>query len=895
MRDRFVPLMWIVVLVMLIVVSDLRGQEPTIIDRGKGTITEGTEYLVSYEQVQASTADVKQNRPIRLVINAIERCTVKLYGVAPSGTVFRREYSIQPKSSLLITVPEDFLPTVHGRATSGAIRISASAPISVYTSTHWARHGELVRHLPIGAWGTSYRTFHAYLDRYGTYAKGYDYVTAQAVVVAAFDSTVVDIDTKVPLEDGGPDVTEIAPLRYRVTLNAEQRVLLRWKVQSSLLKDWSSDPTGTLFTATKPISIIAGHGKVAMLRMPDSLTITTSPFVTAATMVRNGIFESALPEEFAGTEFITVPLQHEYSRPAEADTGDIVRFIALTPNTELSRWDPDQQRFVRVATLQAGDVYTDTSVVSDQRWRSNHPVQCMQYGKAYAHVDGFLIDAGSPMMLSVPPIERWVDGARFLMTENSKPFCALVFRSDATNTIMINDQRLADVAGDSIKLCKDRNYAYVNLAVSRDFNHVSSTDPTVRLLVLPYQTLDGYQGGRAHGTIGGIDLTLPCEDTIIVDHRMSCLEWETTTYTSSGRTSCGSIFEGYVRSSSNMNFEVLPVAEGDSLRFKVNVADSLKNGDLVARVVTRSGTWADIEYRYNAPSTVSSRKRIDFGTVAFDSTRCDTVSIYNTSDTDTLIVRDLRVLYHPNTYTIRPNNAVIPPNGSMVVEVCGRPTDVREALDTLVLDLGCVELKTVELRIRGERPVIYVSDQTWGNVCGVAAMRKTFEIVNGGKVDLVITDIEPLRDSAGHFEVELGPILPLTLHAGQNYTMYATFRSLSLESFDLEHHVIVHSNAIGVDSIAVLKAECIANSVEEPIDQVPSISPQPYRLSSGLPLEVRSSDPIVQITVYDINGRKLHTTTEDSIEPATFTGPGLYLVHVITSSGPVTMPVICLE
>ncbi len=41
--------------------------------------------------------------------------------------------------------------------------------------------------------------------------------------------------------------------------------------------------------------------------------------------------------------------------------------------------------------------------------------------------------------------------------------------------------------------------------------------------------------------------------------------------------------------------------------------------------------------------------------------------------------------------------------------------------------------------------------------------------------------------------------------------------------------------------------------------------------------------------------RFLHATTEDSIEPATFTGPGLYLVLVITSSGPVTMPVICLE
>jgi hypothetical protein len=183
-------------------------------------------------------------------------------------------------------------------------------------------------------------------------------------------------------------------------------------------------------------------------------------------------------------------------------------------------------------------------------------------------------------------------------------------------------------------------------------------------------------------------------------------------------------------------------------------------------------------------------------------------------------------------------------------------------------------------------------------MCGVANVMKRFEIVNGGGFDIDVTAIWPLSDDAGHFQVDLGAgVPPYTLGVGQRRTYNVTFRSLGLTSFDILQEVLVSSTASTGDSIAVLRATCVASSVQddEQLQLQITIHPQPYRRSSGLPLTVTAPGSILSLTLYDLAGRKLATSPEPSMDPAAFTGPGLYIIHVITDSGPVTLPVFCID
>lgn len=782
----------------------------------------------------------------------------------------------------------------------------STAPITVHSSTHWFYHGEMVRHLPVRAWGREHRTFHAYLDRYGTTEKGYDYTTAQAVIIAAYDSTVVDIETKVPLEDGGPDVKEIGPLRYRVRLDAQRRVLLRWKVQEEQLRKWTSDPTGTLFSSTKPVSIIAGHSKVGVMRLPDEYPTNYRPEFIVAMQGRNGVFEAALPQELAGTEFVTIPLKYynpRYSSGSkgpidmDSDTGDVIRFVALSSNTILRRWDSTQWRYAIVDTLQAGEVYTDTASITNHRWSASKPVHCMQYGKSFVRFNaGTPSYFADPFMQAVPPIDRWVQRIVFTSIESSYNYCSIVFRGEDHSKIYVDGSPLTTKGDKALVWCTDPTYRYVVVELAPGDHAVVTTEPGVRFMAWPYGTQEGVMGGPSHGSLGAVELTLPCEDSIVIQHESDCLNWETTARTTSTSGACAQMFDAVALSSANMAMTLMHGPTGDSVGFRVVVLDSLKDATLTARITSRSGRYVDVEYRYVAPSFSIDLADINFGAVLLGTQSCDTITIFNRNTSQPLRITGIRAQYRPGAYSFAPNTAVIPPNGSIKVRVCATVDELGETIDTVVLDIGCMQLLASELRVRGEEPTVFVTDTTWENACAGEAVAKSFEIINGGKVDIIILDIGPLKDSAGHFEAQFKTEkLPIVLRSDERIVVDVVFRPLMLKTFDLEHRIHVNTNAKRVDTIAVLRAFCDATSVADENTGQISIAPQPYQRSSGLPLLIESERTIEQVCLYDLDGRKLFSSTVPSIDPAAFTGPGLYLVHVITSTGPVTLPVVYLE
>ena len=97
----------------------------------------------------------------------------------------------------------------------------------------------------------------------------------------------------------------------------------------------------------------------------------------------------------------------------------------------------------------------------------------------------------------------------------------------------------------------------------------------------------------------------------------------------------------------------------------------------------------------------------------------------------------------------------------------------------MIAVLECFEQLTTELIVRGDEPVIYVSDRDWGTVpASSPGIEKSVEIVNSSDVELIITDYDrTLLDGTGNFfsPRNLDEVLPLTLAPRQRHTFYVTY------------------------------------------------------------------------------------------------------------------------
>lgn len=81
------------------------GQEPRIVQRGQTLLTEGTEYLISFEQVMAASNDRPLSQPYRLLVNSASKCTVSITVSSESGASLNRQYTLNANQSLQVRVP----------------------------------------------------------------------------------------------------------------------------------------------------------------------------------------------------------------------------------------------------------------------------------------------------------------------------------------------------------------------------------------------------------------------------------------------------------------------------------------------------------------------------------------------------------------------------------------------------------------------------------------------------------------------------------------------------------------------------------------------------------------------------------------------------------------------
>jgi hypothetical protein len=586
--------------------------------RGSMVLSEGRRYMVAFPQVWASPSEKPMAQPMMLLISSRTKTKVRVMTPATINEAPRmdKEFTVEANKVLKVPISVAYMNTQSETKTGFGIVVDAKTPISVSTFQQWNGNGEMARHLPVEGWGKNYYTMNFYQDRYGTPSEGYNYRPSQILVIADKDNTVLTYTPTFGTEGG----METSPVKkgasQTITLEKGECFLIKAKIDEMKNKEWESDLSGTMIKASKPVGVVSGHTKVGILRYPDILVGLggSSP----AHFVRNNVHDAMLPIEMAGTKFVTVPCRYTSTRitgkasaefGVEDDRGDVIRVIALEDGTTVKTMRQDGSSFKNEWVLRKGETRIMPSLEVPTYWESDKPILMGQYGKSYAKDRGVAVrgsskgeesalghpsvESGMPMLQYIPSTDRFVEYGVFSAPEGMDNFLNIVFKADEITKIKFDNKALNSAFGGAMRYLKGTPYACLAVPVGPGDHVIESVDPKVRWSAWTYGSLDGLTQGRAYGTPISIDMTIPCDDSVMVKEEIVCGDIDAEGKIMPENISCGSIFAVYPEQLANYTLEVDPEFNtGDkTAKFKLKVDDKTKDAMAVIRVVTRSGPY----------------------------------------------------------------------------------------------------------------------------------------------------------------------------------------------------------------------------------------------------------------------------------------------------------------
>jgi hypothetical protein len=828
------------VMVMAVLASGAVIAQDVKEQRGTMGLVEGRQYMVAFPQVWASPSEKPMPKPMVLFISSKSDAKVKISTPSDINQNARINAEYNVKKNQVLTVPID-LPYMNQESQSRngfGIQVTADKPISVSTYQAWEGNGELARQLPIEAWGRDYFTMNFYQDRYGSQTQGYKYRPGQILIVAAYDNTQVSY--RVPwATEGGRDHPSVPKNGSGIVeLRKGETFLIKAEIDPAYNKEFTTDLSGTQISASRPIGVISGHTKVAIMRYPDVLP-PTGMFSAEAHFVRNNVHDAMLPKEMGGTQFVTVPCMYTPTRVVgqasvefgiDDDRGDVIRFVALEDNTTIRAMRSDGTGLKTIMKINKGQTWLETSVDVATLWTSDKPMLVGHYGKSYAKIlpptfgidkDGNqtqghpTVESGMPMLQYVPPTDRWTNYAVFKSPEGMDNFFNIAFKPEEAGKIKIDGKTLSSAFGGSMRLLQGTPYAFIRTNIGAGDHVVESETDDIKWMAWTYGSLDGLQQGRAYGTPVAIDLSISCDDSLAVKETIFCGDVNAEAKILPEDIECGSIFAIYAESLNNYELVIderfIP---GDKLgKFQVNVLDKTKDAEGTILVISRSGKFVRKTYTYIADKISWDPKSVNFGKIPFNTAFCEKVRFINERTDAPVTVQELRAKYFPGVFSFNPKSFVIPPGQSIEVEVCAMITEPGERIDTIIAKLECYEQLTAELIVRGDEPLIYVSDQNWGKIPATSpGVERSVEIVNSSDVDLIVTGYEKSKlDGSGNFfnPKNLDEHLPITIKPRDKHVFRVTYSPKGVSNVPHREDVVFYSNAKRVDSIAVLQGEGI--------------------------------------------------------------------------------------
>ncbi len=353
-----------------------------------------------------------------LVMRAIVATDVTLSG--PTGIV--RTLQLEPGISQLVEVSTLYPPNMlvpidpPGFRDFRAVTIVADNPIAASLRIINPFGSELLRLLPVGSWGRSYRLLslrNSLLQSVGvdpsTKEEGFEFkdAPATAILIASEDST------RITLSD---DVPTLGPRRF--VLDAGELYRIPVEPPTTTLDTAARRLTGNLVTSDKPIGVISGNLRTNGTGHPDRIVEMpgNSP--------KNLLLEWLPPTDQLGQTFVAVPVAKIDGRSGGGWIDDDtiparVRVVVVEDNTEIrtsfggapirldaGEWHdfvigrPDMPQERRPYVITATHPVLVARITASEA--IYHPAT--NVGPGYGD-----LEAWGPSMTLLDPVDEWID------------------------------------------------------------------------------------------------------------------------------------------------------------------------------------------------------------------------------------------------------------------------------------------------------------------------------------------------------------------------------------------------------------------------------------------------------------------------------------------------------
>lgn len=771
-RSRF---LWLFFAVLLGSFAGAIGLHAQDIDQGE--ITEGLEYDFGIPHCWKETGEAMRGiSPVQLWVSSKvdTRVTItnKALGINQSYAVTGGKVKVIPLTDALMNLQSEVSKPF-------GVHLKADAPVAltVFISYRWS--GEAYRVIPVDWLGKRYYTLNLYQDKTDVIRP------SQILIVATKDETKVKYTPSVPTERGTP-----AGKTAEVTLQKGETYL----IQAQQNSEWTftgGDLSGTYIEASEPIGVISGHTKGAFPRY--NATMLGRP----ANFMRNMIIDMMWPVELLGTEYISAPIKYiSRTRGVDPDDyGDLIRFVATEKNTQLYQMRQDGTGAFPIGkVLDKGEYHDIVNQEAAAHYRSNKPVLVGQYGKAWRNqvVGGAKGENplnpsrnGCGMMLVLAPIDHWTSYTTFKSADNLDNFCYVTFASADEPNLVFNGKSFRSFFGSSIKQIAGTNYSYAVKQIPAGDNTVEGSNGA-KFACYAYGNYDYTKDGFAYGYPTGMNFATKCPDTLIVVDNMVCGNVKGLATALPDTSECAQIFSVRMVDDQSKNYTFRLddsfVSGAKVAPYTLTVIDPRQPAIGVVKILSRSGRSITKTYNYIPEQLTATPTLINFGTIAAGDTLCRSITLTNPGSVP-VTVKSLRIKLAQKEFFIKPGNfpITIDPKSSASVEVCASAFEQKETtvIDSVLAELSCYDQPIAELRVRSEKPKVFITDVNFGEVPVNTERKLNVDIKNvSDKVDVVLTAIDNWSDKQ-HFLRTENLNFPITLKAGETYTFQVVYNPLT--------------------------------------------------------------------------------------------------------------------
>lgn len=464
-----------------------------------------------------------------------------------------------------------------------AIRIEASNPITVCGINSMAASSDMFSAIPTQNWGKEYVVMSYPNDTYVNKEESDPDVPrrSQFCVLARENGTTVTITPTVTTAMGK---AEGQP--FNVTLNKGETYL----VQSSNVAT-GGDLTGTLVTSDKPVGVISGHVRTAILqKLPSNFD------------TKDHLVEMLLPVTAWGKRFITTPFLM-YNKKEDAN---LFRVVSRVSNNQLKI--TDVKGSVRNYTLSGINSFLEINDLHKAAvWESQYPIQIMQYMK---HTGGYDDNINyDPSMTLIPPTEQYVRKILLQVPDNSKElsvitqyeahYAMLVMEKKAVPTMRLDGLTIDIIPDLKINPIPNTDYVWARFPVRAGSHRFTSDEGRFSGILYGYGKNDSYSVilGSSLLPVKMVDKTPPtlvaeAKCNMIMGHAAETID----TLVNSGLDNVY-IDKNYTQ---NYSFSISPIEDTTTyVSFTAKVIDENKSGTIIIYARDRSGNISRFTHSYN--------------------------------------------------------------------------------------------------------------------------------------------------------------------------------------------------------------------------------------------------------------------------------------------------------